>query len=53
MKVNKDELEFIDVSEKKTDKFMVGVVISLIILVLLGGLTYFFGYDLLKPFIKV
>lgn len=53
MKVNKDELELIDVSEKKKDKFMIGVIISLIILVLLGCLTYFFGYDLLKSYIKV
>ncbi len=48
-------MEMIDVSEnvKKKDKFMVIIYISLIVLVLLGTLTYFFGYDLLKPFIKV
>lgn len=50
-------MEFIDVSddkiEKKKDKFMIVIIILLIILVVLGLLTYFFGYDLLKPYIKV
>ena len=52
-----DDMELIDVSddkiEKKKDKFMIGIRILLIILVVLGLLTYFFGYDLLKPYIKV
>ena len=50
-------MEFIDISddkaEKKKDKFMILIVILLIILVVLGVLKYFFGYDLLKPYIKV
>lgn len=50
-------MELIDVSddkiEKKKDKFMIVIIILLIILVVLGLLTYFFGYDLLKPYIKV
>lgn len=52
-----DDMELIDVSddkiEKKKDKFMIVIIILLIILVVLGLLTYFFGYDLLKPYIKV
>ena len=52
-----DDMELIDVSddkiEKKKDKFMIVIIILLIILVVLGLLTYFFGYDLLKPFIEV
>ena len=52
-----DDMELIDVSddkiEKKKDKFMIVIRILLIILVVLGLLTYFFGYDLLKPYIKV
>lgn len=45
----------IDVSEeeKKQDKFMRGIYISLAILVVLGLVVYFFGYEFLKPFIKV
>ena len=52
-------MEMIDVSEstnkdiKKKDKFMTCIYISLIVLVVLGLITYFFGYDLLKPFIGV
>lgn len=51
-----DDFEMIDVSDevkKKQDKFMKGIYISLIVLVVLGLLVYFLGYDLLKPFIKV
>lgn len=50
-----NDMEMIDVSDtpKKKDKFMMGIYISLIILVVLGLLTYFFGYGLLKPFIEV
>lgn len=54
-----NDMEMIDVSEsttkdvKKKDKFMTYIYISLVILVVLGLLTYFFGYDLLKPFIEV
>lgn len=40
-------------NKKKKDKFMIGIYISLIVLVVLGLLVYFFGYDLLKPYIKV
>jgi len=49
------DMEMIDVSESinKKDKFMIGIYISLIMLVILGLLTYFFGYNLLKPFIEV
>ena len=53
-----NDMEMIDVSEstnkdvKKKDKFMTYIYISLVILVVLGLLTYFFGYDLLKPFIE-
>lgn len=49
-----NNMEFIDISDvKKKDKFMIGIYISLGILLVLGLLTYFFGYDLLKSFIKV
>lgn len=49
------DMEMIDISDnvKKKDKFMTGVYISLIVLVVLGLLTYFFGYDLLSRFIEV
>lgn len=51
------KMDFIDVSdkmpEKKKDKFMTGIYISLIVLVVLGLTVYLFGYQLLKPFIKV
>lgn len=49
------DMEMIDVSDtpKKKDKFMIGIYISLIVLVVLGLLTYFFGYNLFKPFIEV
>ena len=51
-----DEFEMIDVSDevkKKQDKFMKGIYISLAILLVLGLLVYFFGYEVLKPFIRV
>lgn len=53
-----DEFKIIDVSDnekekRKKDKFMIGIIISLVVLLVLGMLTYFFGYDLLKPYIKV
>ena len=48
-----DDMQMIDVSEKKKDKFMIGIIISLIVLVVFGTLIYFFGYDLFKDFIKV
>ena len=53
----KDDMNLIDVSDeketKKKDRFLIGVYISLILLVVLGLVVYFFGYDLLKPIIKV
>lgn len=53
----KDDMSIIDVSSENKnngkDKFMVGIYISVIILVFLGVITYFFGYELLKPLIKV
>lgn len=59
-----DEMEMIDVSDgkdkkvsepvkKKKDKFMMGIYIALLVLIVLGLVTYFFGYDVLKPYIKV
>ena len=48
-----DDMQMIDISEKKKDKFMMGIIISLIVLVVLATLIYFFGYDLFKNFIKV
>lgn len=38
---------------KNKDKFIIGVYISLIVLVLLTLIIYFFGYDLFKSIIKV
>lgn len=53
----KNDMNLIDVSDeketKKKDQFLIGVYISLILLVVLGLVVYFFGYDLLKPIIKV
>ena len=50
-------MELVDEKKKKTvkkkDRFMLFVYISLILLIVLGLITYFFGYDLLKPIIKV
>ena len=52
-----NDMQMVDVSDsepnKKKDKFMIGIYISLIVLVVLGLLVYFFGYDFLKPYIKV
>lgn len=50
-----NEMEMIDISEnvQKKDKFMTCIYVSLIVLVVLSLLVYFFGYDLLKPFIEV
>ena len=48
-----NNMELIDISDKKRDKFIIGIIISLIVLVILGTLIYFFGYDLFKDFIKV
>lgn len=48
-----DDMKMVDVSDKKKDKFMIGIIISLIVLVILATLIYFFGYDLFKNFIKV
>lgn len=36
----------------KKDKFMIGVYISIIVLILLTIIIYFFGYELFKPIIK-
>ena len=51
-----NDMDIIDISDdnkEKKDKFMVGIYISLIVLVVLALITYFFLYDVLKPFIKV
>ena len=48
-----DDMQMIDVSEDKKDKFMTGIYISLIVLLVLSLIIYFFGYELLRPFIKV
>lgn len=50
-----NDMEMVDVSEdvKKKDKFMIGIYISLVVLVILGLIVYFFGYNLFEPFIKV
>lgn len=52
-----NDMEFIDISEsnitKKKDVFMICIYISLIVLVILSVTIYFFGYDILKPYIKV
>lgn len=51
----KNDMKMIDVSDfsKGKDKFILGVYIALILLVVLGLITYFFGYDLLKSYIEV
>lgn len=55
--MNDNEVELIDISDDimpiKKDKFMTYIYISLIVLVVLGLLIYFFGYEIFKPFIKV
>lgn len=52
-----NDMDFVDISEgesvKKKDKFMICIYISLIVLVVLSSAIYFFGYDVLKPYIKV
>ena len=50
-----NEMEMIDISENVQKKvmFMTCIYLSLIVLVVLSLLVYFFGYDLLKPFIEV
>lgn len=52
-----NDLELIDVSEekvnKKNDRFMMVIYFLLILLVVLGLITYFFGYEVLKPIIRV
>ncbi len=50
-----DDFDMIDVSEdvKKKDKFIIGIYISLAVLVVLGLLVYFFGYDIVKSYIQV
>ena len=54
--MNKD-MQLVDVSEekpvRKNDRFMIGIYISLALLVVLGLITYFFGYEIIKPIIKV
>jgi hypothetical protein len=51
----KNDMEMIDVSDssKGKDKFIIWVYIALILLIVLGLITYFFGYDLLKSYIEV
>ena len=49
----KDEFDIIDVSDKQKDVFIKKIYISLIVLVVLGLITYFFGYNIFKPFIRV
>ncbi len=51
-----DDMRLVDVSEGETvkkDRFMIGIYISLIILLVLALVVYFFGYEILKPIIKV
>lgn len=52
-----NDMNLVDVSEdnkaSKSDLFMRGIYISLIVLLVLGLVTYFFGYEVLKPIIKV
>ena len=53
------DFEILDLNEKtglkkrSNDKFMKIVYILLIILAVTSSLVYFFGYEALKPFIKV
>lgn len=56
--MNNENMEILDFEQDKTnikepDTFMKKIYISLIILVVLGLLIYFFGYNIFKPFIKV
>lgn len=52
-----EKVEILNLNEKKSvnkpDRFMRIIYISLVLLVLLGTLIYFFGYNLFKPFITV
>ena len=50
-----NDMELVDVSDgvKTKDKFMIGIYVSILILVILALLIYFFGYNVLKPFIRV
>ncbi|GEM_PF-4107095 len=50
-----NDMEFVDVSDgvKTKDKFMIGIYVSIVVLIILAILIYFFGYDVLKPFIRV
>ena len=57
-KMKDEKMEILDFEQvktevKKTDTFMKKIYISLIILVVLGLLIYFFGYNIFRPFIKV
>lgn len=56
--MNDENMEILDFDEKKEeqkkqDTFMKKIYISLVILIVLGLLVYFFGYNIFKPFIKV
>ena len=50
-----DNIEVLEIEneKKKKDWFMMLIIILLIILVVSFCLVYFFGYDVLKPYIKV
>ena len=51
-----DSVEILEIENdaaKKKDWFMILIIILLAILVISFTLVYFFGYDLLKPYIKV
>ena len=48
-------MDFVDVSEEKKEKdsFMLGIYISLVVLVILGLIVYFFGYGIFESLITV
>ena len=48
-------MDFIDISDtkKEKDKFMIGIYVSLIVLVVFGLLIYFFGYNFFAPYITI
>lgn len=52
-----NDMDFVDISgsekPKNKDTFMIYIYISLIVLLVLSFIVYFFGYDILKPYIKV
>ena len=50
-----DFMDFVDVSDnvKKKDKFMLFIIVSLVFLVVSFLVIYLFGYNFLKPYIKV